>query len=79
MRDTTIARNYAETLLVLAGRADDLRGMTDDRRTGRRAIADDRAEPAAGAPLRRSELDHRRELLDRFRVAPRIEDEKVDI
>jgi F-type H+-transporting ATPase subunit delta len=26
MRDTTIARNYAETLLVLAGRADDLRG-----------------------------------------------------
>ena len=33
MRDTTIARNYAETLLVLAGRAEDLRGwgkiMTD--------------------------------------------------
>ncbi len=26
MRDTTIARNYAETLLVLAGRAGDLRG-----------------------------------------------------
>jgi F-type H+-transporting ATPase subunit delta len=26
MRDTTIARNYAETLLVLAGRANDLRG-----------------------------------------------------
>ena len=26
MRETTIARNYAETLLVLAGRADDLRG-----------------------------------------------------
>jgi F-type H+-transporting ATPase subunit delta len=26
MRDTTIARNYAETLLVLAGRAEDLRG-----------------------------------------------------
>jgi F-type H+-transporting ATPase subunit delta len=26
MRDTTIARNYAETLLVLATRADDLRG-----------------------------------------------------
>ncbi|MEP6989321.1 MAG: ATP synthase F1 subunit delta [bacterium] len=26
MRDTTIARNYAETLLVLAGKANDLRG-----------------------------------------------------
>jgi F-type H+-transporting ATPase subunit delta len=26
MRDSTIARNYAETLLVLAGKADDLRG-----------------------------------------------------
>ena len=26
MRDTTIARNYAETLLVLATRAEDLRG-----------------------------------------------------
>jgi F-type H+-transporting ATPase subunit delta len=26
MRDTTIARNYAETLLVLAGKAKDLRG-----------------------------------------------------
>ena len=26
MRETTIARNYAETLLVLAGRAQDLRG-----------------------------------------------------
>jgi len=26
MRDTTIARNYAETLIVLAGRANDLRG-----------------------------------------------------
>lgn len=26
MRDTTIARNYAETLLVLAGRSGDLRG-----------------------------------------------------
>jgi F-type H+-transporting ATPase subunit delta len=26
MRDSTIARNYAETLLVLAGRANDLRG-----------------------------------------------------
>ena len=26
MRDTTIARNYAETLLALAGRAEDLRG-----------------------------------------------------
>ena len=26
MRDTTIAHNYAETLLVLAGRANDLRG-----------------------------------------------------
>jgi F-type H+-transporting ATPase subunit delta len=26
MRDTTIARNYAETLLVLAGRTNDLRG-----------------------------------------------------
>jgi F-type H+-transporting ATPase subunit delta len=26
MRDTTIARNYAETLLVLAGKAQDLRG-----------------------------------------------------
>ncbi|HEV7993612.1 MAG TPA: F0F1 ATP synthase subunit delta [Gemmatimonadaceae bacterium] len=26
MRDATIARNYAETLLVLAGRAEDLRG-----------------------------------------------------
>jgi F-type H+-transporting ATPase subunit delta len=26
MRETTIARNYAETLLVLAGRAEDLRG-----------------------------------------------------
>ena len=26
MRDTTIARNYAETLLVLAGKASDLRG-----------------------------------------------------
>ena len=26
MRDSTIARNYAETLLVLAGRAEDLRG-----------------------------------------------------
>ncbi len=26
MRDTTIARNYAETLIVLAGRASDLRG-----------------------------------------------------
>ena len=26
MRDTTIARNYAETLLALAGKADDLRG-----------------------------------------------------
>lgn len=26
MRDTTIARNYAETLLVLAGKAGDLRG-----------------------------------------------------
>ena len=33
MRDTTIARNYAETLIVLAGKANDLRGwgamMTD--------------------------------------------------
>ncbi len=26
MRDTTIAKNYAETLLILAGRANDLRG-----------------------------------------------------
>ena len=26
MRDATIARNYAETLLVLAGKAEDLRG-----------------------------------------------------
>ena len=26
MRDTTIARNYAETLIVLAGKANDLRG-----------------------------------------------------
>src|SRR5947207_16016760 len=26
MRDTTIARNYAETLLALAGKANDLRG-----------------------------------------------------
>lgn len=29
MRDTTIARNYAETLLVLAGKANDLRGWGD--------------------------------------------------
>ncbi len=33
MRDSTIARNYAETLIILAGRANDLRGwgqtMTD--------------------------------------------------
>ena len=26
MRDTTIARNYAETLIVLAGKGNDLRG-----------------------------------------------------
>ncbi len=37
MRDSTIARNYAETLLVLAGKADDLRGwgaMLNDVATG---------------------------------------------